>query len=81
MDVVEDVGGANILMVLCSMVFGGIVSKIGVTALPVDVELSSYVAIFEPIKRMSMAFERFCLMDEVTMPCAVVLLVCMGVGG
>ena len=60
---------------------GVVVAKVSDAWLPVDEEVTLDCAIAYPIKCMSIAFDRFCLMVSLAKPSAVELSTWIGVAG
>jgi hypothetical protein len=61
--------------------FCEIIRQILKSRAPVHVKLSLFHSVFYPIKRISIAFVRFCFIVPFMYPVAVVLSVSIGVGG
>ena len=72
---------ALLLVMLSRVVLGKVVGPVGGAAFPVDNELSLAYVVADPVKRISMALDRFCFTDSLAIPLAVELSVTIGVGG
>ncbi len=72
---------ALLLVMLSRVVLGKVVGPVGGAAFPVDNELSLAYVVADPVKRISMALDRFCFTQSLAIPVAVELSVTIGVGG
>jgi hypothetical protein len=76
-----DVNFAHSLVMRRRMTVCEIICQILIAWAPVHIKLALFHSVFNPIKRISIAFVRFCFIVPLLYPVEVVLYVSIGVGG
>ncbi len=77
---IEDIEGSHKHVMFGSMVFTGVVGLVEDALLPQVFELMLGIMALQPVKMLSMDFEALAVMVPMVRPCAVMLLVVIGVG-